>query len=75
MAKSKKEQRLLEYLLAYKSITSMEAIIELGDTRLAETIFEMKKHGYRFETTRETYNNRFGEKCSVARYRLIEEER
>ena len=42
--------RLLEYLKVYKSITSLEAIRDLGNTRLSGYIFILKKEGYLIDT-------------------------
>ena len=38
--------RLLDYLKNYGSITSLEAIRDLGNTRLSATIFTLRKNGY-----------------------------
>ena len=35
--------RLLDYLKNYGSVTSLEAIRDLGNTRLSDTIFRLKK--------------------------------
>lgn len=65
-----KEQRVLQYLEEFGSITSLEAFTELGDTRLAATIHTLRKKGYNISSTRETTNNRFGEKRTYAKYIL-----
>ena len=44
------KERLLEYLKEYKSITSLEAIRDLGNTRLSATIFILKDEGHNIET-------------------------
>ena len=65
-----KKQRVLRYLEEFGSITSLEAITELGDTRLAATILELKQDGYNISKKSESSNNRFGEKRTYARYFL-----
>lgn len=69
---SKKEQRVLEYMQEFGSITSIEAFSDLGDTRLAATIFELKKKGYDIVSTIETNVNRYGENTHYSRYSLAE---
>ena len=70
---SNKEQRVLRYMQDFGSITSLEAISELGDTRLAATIFELKKRGYAIASTTETNVNRYGENVHYSRYSLANE--
>lgn len=62
------KQRLLEYLIEYKSITSLEAIRELGNTRLSAYIYQLKKEGYIINTTTVKVKNRFNEYTHVAKY-------
>lgn len=69
---SKKETRLMKYLSEVGSITSMDAIKELGDTRLAATVFELRRKGINIISTSETSVNRWGEKVTYARYVLQE---
>jgi hypothetical protein len=44
------KERLLEYLKEYKSITSLEAIRDLGNTRLSATIFVLRNEGHNIES-------------------------
>ena len=48
---SNKQERLMRYLQEFGSITSLEAISELGDTRLSATIFELRKKGINIIST------------------------
>lgn len=41
--------KLLKYLKAFKSITSLEAINIFGETRLSARIYDLKKQGYKFK--------------------------
>ena len=46
MARETHKTRLLDYLKQYGSITSLEAIRDLGNTRLSATIFVLKNEGH-----------------------------
>mgnify|MGYP003109895725 FL=1 len=63
--------RLLEYLKIHKTITSLQAIRDLGNTRLSATIFELRKDGYTINSTDIPVPNRWGTKTMVAQYELI----
>ena len=68
--------RLLDYLKNYGSITSLEAIRDLGNTRLSATIFDLKRDGYIIDTDMVKVATRFtkpnGDKVftNVAKYTL-----
>tara|TARA_R100001163_G_scaffold61120_3_gene50873 strand:- start:427 stop:705 length:279 start_codon:yes stop_codon:yes gene_type:complete len=65
------EGRLLDYLEKFGSITSLEAIQDLGNTRLSGTIYTLKRKGYDFNTESVSVPNRFGGKTKVAKYHLL----
>lgn len=71
MKKQTHTERLLSYLVQHDEITSLEAIRDLGNTRLSASIFNLKKDGYFFETKNVSVPNRFGGLTKVARYKLI----
>jgi len=50
MARETHKTRLLDYLKKYGSITSLEAIRDLGNTRLSATIFVLKDEGHKITT-------------------------
>lgn len=58
---------------AHGSITSREAMEELGVMRLASRISDMKRDGMRINKETVQVFNRYGEKCNVTRYSLDEE--
>ncbi len=58
-------EQVLEYLKEHGSITSMDAIVEFGCTRLAAKVFELRKQGYNIETIKEK-----GKRGYYARYKL-----
>lgn len=66
--------RLLEYLKEYGSITSLEAIRDLGNTRLSATIFSLREDGYKIDTDMVKVGTRFSKPngdriyTEVARY-------
>lgn len=62
--------RILDYIDKFGSITQIEALQDLGIMRLASRISDLKSLGYPIVSEMETVKNRFGEKCSVKRYRL-----
>jgi hypothetical protein len=69
--------RLVGYLSTYGSITSLEAIRDLGNTRLSATIFNLRKDGYNIVSdyvevpTRWIKDNGDRKFTQVVRYRLI----
>lgn len=63
--------RLLEYLKVHKTITSLQAIRDLGNTRLSATIFDLRKDGYNIDSSDIPVPNRWGTKTMVAEYKLI----
>ena len=78
MAKQTHKTRLLDYLKNYGSITSLEAIRDLGNTRLSATIYILKDEGYNIETTSQEVQTRWTNEdgsrktTTVAKYTLTE---
>lgn len=69
------DNRVEQYIHEHGSITSLEAIRELGVTRLASVINRMKKAGAPIQVERVEVINRYGEHTHVARYSFYEEEK
>lgn len=65
-------EQIIDYLNQFGSITPMEAFADLGITKLATRISEMRKDGkeFRIETVKST--NRFGKAIRYAKYSLKE---
>ena len=63
--------RLMGYLKEKGSVTSLDAFRDLGNTRLAATIFILKQEGYRFETENVSVPTRWNDSATVAKYTLI----
>jgi hypothetical protein len=64
------QERILEYLQTGKTITTLNAFNELGITRLASRIYDLKESGHLINKNMITVLNRYDEKCSVAEYSL-----
>lgn len=76
MKKMTKREAIKRYLEEHKNgITSMEAIQLFGDTRLSDTIFQLrKKENLNIVSENEIVTTRFGFKTYVSRYKLLEGE-
>lgn len=62
---------ILNYLKKFRTITPYEAFKDLGITKLASRISEMKQEGYQFADVWVEDVNRFGENVRHKRYSLI----
>lgn len=67
------QERILNYVKENGSITSWEAIKEIGCTRLAGQIFSLEKKGYKFDHVTVYTTNRYSEPTHYAKYTLREE--
>ena len=67
---SKGEKRVFNYMVEFGSITSLEAFVELGETRLSGRIFELRKKGINISTQFIDVKNRFGETRKVKEYKI-----
>lgn len=65
------KQRLTAYLEQHGTINPLEAWVKLGIYRLSAVVFDLRKKGLEIETESVTVQNRFGEDCDVARYKLV----
>ena len=63
-------ERVYQYMREFGSITPMDAFQDLGYTRLACAINEMKRDGHKVRKEYETKKNRFGQPVTYARYFL-----
>lgn len=61
-------KRVINYINQYGSITPLDAFRDLGITKLATRISELKKEGYTFYQKYEKNKNRFGEIVYYMRY-------
>lgn len=67
------ENAVIDYMTRFGSITSMDAFMDLGVTRLAAVIFNIKEHGHKVDTEWEATTNRYGNPVSFVRYSLKDE--
>lgn len=67
---SPRETRTLNYMINKGGITTLEANKELGNTRLSDSIFNLKKMGYHIKDYFIETTNRFGDACRVKYYYL-----
>lgn len=68
--KPTQNERILDYIARFGSITQLEALQDLGVMRLASRISDLRSEGYPITSTIETVKNRFGEKCHIKRYSM-----
>lgn len=69
----KQSERIVNYINKFGSISPLEAFRDLGITKLATRISELKKEGMKFKQEYIKTQNRFGEPVHYMRYWLEEE--
>ena len=67
-SKPNQNERIIQYMQDFGSITQLEALNDLGVMRLASRISDLKRQGYPIESKIEKVKNRYGECCSIKRY-------
>lgn len=73
MKKLSQHDLIMDYLMQFGSITPFEAFTDLGITKLATRVSEMKRIGIRFKTEKVESKNRFGKTVKFAKYSLDRE--
>ena len=63
-------ERIIDYINEFGSISTMEAFTDLGITRLASRIHDLRCEGYDIERETVRSNNRYGEPVHFMRYSL-----
>ena len=61
---------VLNYIVQYGSITSMDAFEHLGVTRLASVVYNLRDKGYNIISEPEQVKTRYGATAKIARYSL-----
>lgn len=61
---------ILKYLNNFGSITTYESFVDLGITRLASRIHDLRNKGFDFEEEWVTTTNRYGRPVTFKKYRL-----
>lgn len=64
-------ERILQYIKDFGSITTRDAFIEFGCTRLSGRIYDLKKQGYQFNGKTVQSENRYGETVRYKEYKLV----
>lgn len=62
-------ERILNYIDDFGSISTMQAFTDLGVTRLASRIYDLKQMGIKIESETKTGKNRYGEDTHYTVYR------
>lgn len=62
--------RIIDYIKRFGSITQLEALQDLGVMRLASRISDLRSLGYPIISETEVVKNRFGENCHIKRYKI-----
>ena len=65
---------IIEYITEFGSITPMQAFSDLGITKLATRISEMRKDGWTFKIETVKKNNRYGKPVYFCKYSFAEGE-
>lgn len=65
-------EAIIEYITEFGSITPMQAFADLGVTKLATRISEMRKDGMKFRIEMVSTKNRYGKSVNYARYSFAE---
>ena len=63
-------ERLLQYMRDNGSITALDAVYDLGITRLSARIYDLSERGIKVNKQAEKGKNRYGETVSYFRYSL-----
>ena len=71
MAKRSQNDRVLDYMEEFGSITQLQAFADLGITRLSARISDRKDRGHIIKSEPIKVRNRFGETSTVSRYSLV----
>jgi len=64
------QERLTKYLEKHGKIDPLKAWTKLGIYRLADSVFKLRKKGYKITTNDKKVKNKFKEICIVAEYKL-----
>lgn len=68
------EKRVYAYMQKYGCITRIQAMLDLGVANLPARITNLRRSGVDIITDMVDGNNRYGEKCRHAEYRIKKEE-
>lgn len=63
-------ERIIQYMKDFGSITTLQAFTDLGCTRLASRVTDLKKQGYNIKSEFVSSKNRYDETVSYKKYYL-----
>ena len=63
-------ERIVQYMKDFGSITTLQAFTDLGCTRLASRVTDLKKQGYDIKSEFVSGKNRYDETVSYKKYYL-----
>lgn len=66
------QTRVMDFIKQNGSITSLDAVLNLGIMDLPKRICELRDAGVKFNKKRETSKNRYGESVTYMRYSFAE---
>lgn len=66
------KEMIIEHLKKYGNISTFEAFVDYGVTRLSGRIFELRHDGHDIKSDRRAMRNRFGKKIMYDVYTLEE---
>lgn len=69
-SKPTQNERILNYIEEFGSITQLDALRDLGVMRLASRVSDLRSKGYNIISKTESVKNRYGESCHIKRYSL-----
>lgn len=64
------KQAILDYIMKFGSITPIQAFDDLGITKLATRISELKRDGVHFDVKMVNHVNRYGSRTKYNKYSL-----
>lgn len=64
-------ERVVQYCKDFGSITTLQAFTDLGVTRLASRINDLKKQGYVIKSEFVTGTNRYGDPVCYKKYEIV----
>lgn len=65
------KKAVLQYLKDFGSVISMEAFRDLGITRLAAVIYDLKRDGFDIKSEEVVSKNRYGKVVRFSKYYIV----
>jgi len=65
---NKTQKRVFDYITEFGSITTFQAFVDLGESRLSARIWELRNKGINISSKTKIVSNRYNEKRTVKEY-------